>query len=65
MQIEILENTPFDKKGVFSSLKEFKLKYTYICISGISSDEDLIHYLKTDLSFKYWFKIWDSKETKV
>jgi hypothetical protein len=64
MQIEILENTPFDKKGVFLSLKEFRLKYNYICTLGVN-DEDLIHYLKTDLSFKDWFKIWDSKETKV
>lgn len=51
MQIEILENTPFDKKGVFLSLKEFRLKYNYICTLGVN-DEDLIHYLKTDLSFK-------------
>lgn len=64
MQIEILENTPFDKKGVFLSIKEFRLKYNYICTLGVS-DEDLIHYLKTDLSFKDWFKIWDLKETKV
>lgn len=58
MQIEILENTPFDKKGVFLSLKKFRLKYNYICTLGIK-DKDLIHYLKTDLSFKDWFKIWD------
>lgn len=63
MQIEILENTPFDKKGVFLSLKEFRLKYNYICTLGFS-DEDLIHYLKTDLSFKDWFKIWDMKQIK-
>ena len=60
MRIEILQDTPFDKKGTILSIKDFKLKYSYICAETVSESElfDYINLftLYPNNTIDLWFK---------
>jgi hypothetical protein len=49
-RIKILKDTPFNLAGDILELKEFRLKYNYICLNQVS-DEDLIRYIKDYASY--------------
>ena len=60
MRIEILQDTPFDKKGTILSIKDFRLKYSYICTETVSESElfDYINLftLYPNNTIDLWFK---------
>ena len=67
VKIKILKDTPFSVAGEVIGIKEFRLKYDYICTKDVS-DLDLVHYIKDYESYpalkqtiKYcisdWFQI--------
>lgn len=69
-KIKILKDTPFNLEGDILGIKEFRLKYDYICTKE-TSDSDLIHYIKDYSSYpqlkqtsKYniseWFQVIES-----
>ncbi len=47
IRIEILKDTPFDKKGTILKLLDFRVKYGWICTTS-TTNEELIKYLKTE-----------------
>ena len=49
-KIKILKDTPFNLAGDILGIKEFRLKYNYICTNDVS-DKDLIHYIKDYASY--------------
>ena len=44
MKIKIKKETPFDKAGTVMSIKDFRLKYSYICVSK-ATDKELFDYI--------------------
>ena len=50
-KIKILKDTPFNLVGDILGIKEFRLKYNYICTNDVS-DKDLIHYIKDFASYQ-------------
>lgn len=69
-KIKILKDTPWNLAGDIMGIKEFRLKYDYICTKD-TSDLDLIHYIKDYKSYpalnqttKYrisdWFQVVES-----
>jgi hypothetical protein len=50
IKIKILKDTPFNLTGDILGIKEFRLKYNYICTSDVS-DLDLIAYIKDYKSY--------------
>ena len=50
IKIKILKDTPFNLAGDILGIKEFRLKYDYICTKDVS-DLDLIHYIKDYKSY--------------
>ena len=69
-KIKILKDTPFNLAEDILGIKEFRLKYNYICTNDVS-DKDLIHYIKDYKSYpqlkqtqKYciseWFQVVES-----
>ena len=60
MKIEILQDTPFDKKGTILSIKDFRLKYSYICTKDVC-DSELFDYinmftLNPNSTIDLWFR---------
>lgn len=47
IRIEILKDTPFDKKGAILKLIDFRAKYGWICTSS-TTNEELVRYLKIE-----------------
>lgn len=47
IRIEILKDTPFDKKGAILKLIDFRAKYGWICTNS-TTNEELVRYLKTE-----------------
>lgn len=47
IRIEVLKDTPFDKKGTILKLLDFRAKYGWICTTS-TTNEELIKYLKTE-----------------
>ena len=50
IKVKILKDTPFNLAGDILGIKEFRLKYNYICLNEVS-DQDLIHYIKDYASY--------------
>jgi hypothetical protein len=61
-KIKILKDTPFDRANTELTIKDFRLKYNYICTND-TTDEQLIAFLKNEYKYHsnhlidYYFQV--------